>query len=380
MPNPFKPSAGANPPILVGRDEVLGEFAESIADGPGSPARLSRVTGARGVGKTALMAEMASRARPHGWVLLSENAFAGVANRLADRAEHTRRQLDAAPKGRGLKAVHGSVGPVGAGVTLDEPADRPSGLRYRLEALLDEVEPHGGGVLITVDEIQGAVGDELRELASTFQFLVSEDREIALALAGLPAAVSDVLNDRVLTFLRRATPFELEDVPLELVSAALRQTIDEGGRSISDDALDVASPATAGYPFMIQLVGYHLWNAADPAGHVDQGSAEEAVQRARRRLGSTVHQAAMADLSDVDRSYLVAMAQDNGPSRTGQIADRMGVHTGYAQVYRSRLLEAGMITAAGHGRVDFAIPYLRDYLREHASKYPMRAFVGGQDG
>lgn len=182
----------------------------------------------------------------------------------------------------------------------------------------------------------------------------------------------------MLTFLRRATPFELEEVPLELVAAALQQTISSGGRSIDKDALEVAARATAGYPFMIQLVGYHLWSKADAHDHIGLAEAETAVQRARRRLGSTVHQTALADLSEVDRSYLVAMAQDDGPSRTGQIAERMGVGLGYAQVYRTRLREAGMIDVVGHGRVDFALPYLRDYLREHASSYPMRAFVDGQ--
>lgn len=37
-----------------------------------------------------------------------------------------------------------------------------------------------------------------------------------------------------------------------------------------------------------------------------------------------------------------------------------------------------MIDIVGHGRLDFALPYLGDYLREHASRYPMRPFVNGQ--
>lgn len=258
-----------------------------------------------------------------------------------------------------------------------DPGVAPASLRYRLEALLDTVEPHGGGVLVTVDEIQGAPSTDLRELAATFQHLVSEDRQVALAIAGLPSAVSDLLNDKVLTFLRRATPFELEEVPLELVADALEQTIIAGSRSIDGNALDVAARATAGYPFMIQLVGYHLWSKADDAGHIGLVAAELAVQRARRRSGPTVHQTALADLSEVDRSYLVAMAQDDGPSRTGLVAERMGVDASYAQVHRARLRDAGMIEVAGHGRVDFALPYLRDYLREHASRYPMRAFADG---
>jgi hypothetical protein len=39
----------------------------------------------------------------------------------------------------------------------------------------------------------------------------------------------------------------------------------------------------------------------------------------------------------------------------------------YASVYRVRLIEAELIEPAGHGYIDFAVPYLRDYLREHAA-------------
>ena len=50
--NPFKPSAGHLPPVLIGRDMVLADFEEGIDNGSGAPGRLMRITGARGVGKT----------------------------------------------------------------------------------------------------------------------------------------------------------------------------------------------------------------------------------------------------------------------------------------------------------------------------------------
>ena len=34
--NPFKPTAGKNPPIFIGRDEVIEEFAEGLENGPGA--------------------------------------------------------------------------------------------------------------------------------------------------------------------------------------------------------------------------------------------------------------------------------------------------------------------------------------------------------
>ena len=82
-------------------------------------------------------------------------------------------------------------------------------------------------------------------------------------------------------------------------------------------------------------------------------------------MGSQVHEPALAELRDIDRTYLAAMVQDEGPSRTGDIADRLGVTDSYASVYRRRLLDAQMIEPAGYGRVTFALPYMREFIREH---------------
>jgi hypothetical protein len=58
------------------------------------------------------------------------------------------------------------------------------------------------------------------------------------------------------------------------------------------------------------------------------------------------------------------MAKDDGPSLTSAVAQRLGKTLQYTSVYRARLIAAGLIAPINHGSVDFAMPYLRDYLRE----------------
>lgn len=130
--------------------------------------------------------------------------------------------------------------------------------------------------------------------------------------------------------------------------------------------LDRAADAAAGYPFMIQLIGFHTLKNAAPTGPVDVAATDAGTTAARRRLGRLVHAAALRHLSDVDLTYLLAMAQDDGPSRTGEIAKRMGITAQYASEYRRRLIRDGIIEPAGHGKVRFTIPYTADHLREHA--------------
>src|SRR5947199_154398 len=77
------------------------------------------------------------------------------------------------------------------------------------DRLLDE---HETGLLITLDEIHQIQIGELRELATTVQHAFRDERQLAFVGAGLASAVSDVVNDDVLTFLRRAERHSLSSV------------------------------------------------------------------------------------------------------------------------------------------------------------------------
>lgn len=96
-------------------------------------------------------------------------------------------------------------------------------------------------------------------------------------------------------------------------------------------------------------------------------SAREGVADALRRLGRLVYEPALADASDIDKSFLLAMAKDDGPSRMKDIQQRLEINANFASQYRLRLIASELIESTGHGYVDFALPYLRDYLREHAA-------------
>ena len=60
------------------------------------------------------------------------------------------------------------------------------------------------------------------------------------------------------------------------------------------------------------------------------------------------------------------------------VASRLNVDANYASQYRLRLIATELIEPAGHGRVDFTMPYLRDYLREHAALDAQRELPSGE--
>jgi hypothetical protein len=351
----------------VGRDELLDGFEEAIEDGPGAAGRATLYTGPRGAGKTVLLNEVEDRAASRGWLVVSETATAGFVKRIV--GQHLPRlllSLDPNAVKRRMSGASMSVGPLGgAGVNWDT-AERHA-LRNQIELLTSLVEERDGGLLITLDEIHHNQIAELRELAVVVQHAFREGRELAFVGAGLTSTVSDVVNDDVLTFLRRADRFVLGAVARSEVRRAIRQPIEIAGRSIGDEALEVMTEGTDGFPFLIQLIGAQTWRRHPEVDEVTLRDAEEGVAAARRRLGVLVYEPALAGASSIARTFLLAMARDDGPSKMADIQERLGVDANYASQYRLRLIALDLIESTGYGYVDFALPYLREYLRDEAA-------------
>lgn len=367
--NPFRPTFGTSPPLLVGREEQLDAFAASLDEGPGSPGRATVYTGARGVGKTVMLNAVEDVARRAGWLVISETATPGLIDRLIHEGlPGVRRLLDDDPAKRRIAGVDLPI--IGGGISFEQ-ADDPATptLRGNLTALAAAAEQHDTGVLITIDEIQAADIGELRALATVVQHAFREGRNVAFAAAGLPAALEPILNDNVLTFLRRADRYDLAEVELTDVARAIDTPILETGRSITRTALETAARATAGYPFMIQLVGYHTYRQRPERDMIDVDDVAGGIEAARRRLGALVIEPELAGLSDVDRTFLLAMAHDDGPSKMADIQRRLrgDVDASYASQYRLRLIAAEVIVQTKRGYVDFALPAMREYLRDHGA-------------
>lgn len=364
--NPFTPSFGVSPPALVGREEALAQVADALDAGPGDPFRAVKVTGLRGSGKTVFLNAVEDAARDRGWAVLSESASATLVERLVG-VELPRLLRDLDPDALSRTTTGGSASALGVGASIGQttesryrPGDDLRSLLTRLATLQAE---RGGGVLVTVDELNPAAAEDLREVTQTVQHCFRAGLEVAFVGAGLTLDVSDLMDVPGMTFLRRAEEIRFGTVSDAAVRRGLLDPLQTWGRRIDSDALDVAVAGTRGYPYLIQAVGYHLWAGSTADAPIDVDLAHDAVADALRRVGRLVLAPELRALSVVERSYLDAMALDDGPSRTGEIARRLGRTAQYAGVYRRRLVDAGVIAEAGRGRVDFVLPALRDYLR-----------------
>ena len=361
--NPFKPTAGKMPPVLVGRDKVINDFIEGLENGEGAPGRLMRITGPRGSGKTVLLSELASIAGEQGWLVVNVSAS-------GDLLESIRKKL--------LKAavlepntIKVDAGPVSIEASRVKPDSEDFETVFERKAR--EMTSRGKGLLVTMDEVQDASRNDVREIATAVQFLIREDQNIALVFAGITTGVLDLLNGKAMTFLRRAKPEELDAIPIDEVSDSLRTAVEESGFSIEDAALERAASATAGYAYLIQLVGYHIWRAAwlrcrersDGGIVISSVDAEKGIGEAMEEFKEAVLETAIAGLPRTAVEFALAMSE--APGRvvsTSDIAARLGKSTGYLSPYRRQLIARQIIEQTAPGYVTFSIPFMREFLVE----------------
>ena len=360
MANPFTPTFGISPPFMAGREALIEELSSAFSNGLGDPNLCTIVSGARGTGKTALLSFMASEAESQGWITARTTAAEGMLEDILDQALVSARNFLDALGGRKLSGV--SIGQF-VSFEWDNEAPRVGNWRTQMNALLDQLAEQDVGLLITVDEVKVTV-PEMKRLAQVYQHFVTEGRKVALLMAGLPQAVSALFGDDDVSFLRRARKHVLGRIPDGEIRDALLLTVNEGGRSISAEALDEAVGVIDGFPYMMQLVGYRMWAENPRSEQIALADARHGIELAKREMVESILEYTYRELSDGDKRFLAAMLPDSQGSSLAAISRRMGVKSNYASQYKRRLLAQGVIGEYSKGYVRFDMPVFRDYLEQ----------------
>ncbi|MDO4290188.1 MAG: ATP-binding protein [Eggerthellaceae bacterium] len=360
----FHPAFGSRPQQIIGRDYVIEEFLAGLQEPIGSQQRCTFFLGQRGMGKTALLIELAERAAQLDYIVARVTAYEGMPDEIIETIQREGAHLFKEPERRIQGFEAGALG-FSFGLTFTPATEAQYGFRTKLSLLCDELASKGKGVLLLIDETTSS--EAMRQVATTYQHLIGEDKNIAIAMAGLPHAVSGVLNDKVLTFLNRARKVNIGPIALADVRAYYAHAFGELEVECPENLLDQAAKATQGFPYLVQLVGYHLVKRAEN-GMVDQEILEKALAVSHTEMDDNVFKPMLAPLSDNDRTLLEAMAQDEGPSKISNLRARLGVENSSIQPYRARLIDAGLVESPRTGELMFAVPHLAEYLRENFEK------------
>lgn len=362
----FSPAFGNKPIALIGRTNEMGILTSGLYSPPGSKERARLIIGQRGMGKTVLLLELAEFAKNNGFIVASPTV---VSNDMLERIlEKLNKSGESVLQSERPRITGGSVGILGfsAGIQTEKPNTERKSFAYQLQEICETAGKAGKGVLILVDEVQSG-NESLKKLIIAYQEMVGEGCNISMVLAGLPSAISQTLNEHVLTFLNRASKMNLDPISISEIIVYYNQAFEKFGIKMSDKWTADAARRTEGSPYMMQLIGHYLTITASEDGKLTEKAFRMAIELATKEFVDDICSTTLAPLSERDISFLKAMSVDEKETSIKDLCIRLNESSAYVNVYRQRLLQAGVIIQRKRGFVEMAVPYLKDYLSQRDS-------------
>lgn len=166
--------------------------------------------------------------------------------------------------------------------------------------------------------------------------------------------------------MNRATKVELRSISTHLIRAYYERSFKTIGIKVSDEILDRAALATHGFPYLMQLIGYYVIQYTPAGDVVTEAIMGKAEKAAMGDMEDNVFKPILAPLSNNDQIFLIAMACIGGTVTTAKLQTVLGENGPAIQPYRKRLIEAGVIEAPRRGELEFAVPYLSEYLLDES--------------
>ncbi|MCX6406295.1 MAG: AAA family ATPase [Propionibacteriales bacterium] len=382
--NPYTPNAGAQPQVMLGRDDQLTSFELLLGRlARGRTEQSMIVTGLRGVGKTALLGQFRKKALAADWVVVememrkhSDHDF-----RREIALQMRRALFDLSPKARWSDRIRSAAsvlssftvtvdesGAITAGMDVSPAEGRADHGNLALDvadlfvALGEAAQAQSRGVVLLIDEIQFLATPQLEALITGLHKTVQREVPITLVGAGLPQ-IAELAGDAKSYAERLFKLPAIGSLGADDARLAFQAPAQDEGADFTADALDLAVEITEGYPYFIQELGYAIWpHAQGPTIGVDD--VRHAVELYEAKLDSSFFRVRLDRSTEMQRTYLRAMADlGPGPQRSADIAERMGRTSPQVAPTRAELISMGLLYTPEHGLAEFTVPHFDAYMK-----------------
>lgn len=343
--NPFTPTFGRQPQCYAGEEWVTSMLEAAFEQPFRSPIFSMTITGTRGSGKTCLLSKLSQITQSEGWITVNVSALPDMTNEILIYT------TEAANKLLELQQV--------PSLPHHESSQVPT-WRSEMEEILNVLDKNQCGLFLTIDNALASQKELIRTI-SDYQHFIREDLPIALAIAGEPNEIKSLLKKPEITFLDHSTMISLGKIPDSDVESFFRKTIQNNGRGIGANALRIAVSASGGHAYMMQLVGYCIWDINPKEQRISLSDAEAGVENAKRIYAERMLDPIYRKLSDGDLRFLSHMKPE-GESKVTEIAKQMNVSTSYAGQYKIRMLNIGVIEETRRGYIRFSMPGFKNYI------------------
>lgn len=379
--NPFSPGAGAPPPELAGRENIISKADVLLARvRAGRPGKSFIMVGLRGVGKTVLLNHLQRRAEDNGCrTILSEahekkelpvliapplRQMLFSLDRMKGASAKTKRGLAVFKSFlSGLKIkisdIELSIDPApGVADSGDLEADLPD----LFEAVAEAASDRKTSVVILIDELQYLTQAELSALIMAMHRMAQKSLPLSLIGAGLP--LMPALAGESKSYAERLFDFpEIGPLSDQDARKAIKEPAQKERVTFTPEALDEIIRVTKGYPYFLQEWGFQSWSLAERTP-IDIDVIKRATSESIRRLDESFFRVRFDRLTPRERTYLRALAElGPGPHRSGDVATVMNLKVSQAAPIRNTLIQKGMIYSPGHGDIAFSVPLFDEFMR-----------------
>ncbi|WEV39949.1 ATP-binding protein [Lactobacillus sp. ESL0681] len=356
MINPFNPTFGDVPNIFLDKNKQVRELVSLIKQS--QFARSFFITGVRGSGKTAFLTQLAKKFQQDDQCyyidLLNRD---GILTSLAHKLDH---QVHSQTN-RAFRNINSfSFGSVSISREVEIPE-----VDEILDDLLKTVTQQGKYVVVTIDEVTNSKA--IQNFAQVFSSLKRAGYPLYVIMTGLPDIVLDIQNESKLTFLLRSEKLVMSELRVTEMITTYQKEL-----TCSLAVAEKMAQITKGYSYAFQLLGWLCFEK-----HNSNFTAAELrliIPQYQLQLFENAYQKIFMGLSENDRQYLLSV---NDHQKFNDVVAKMHKSKGYVSQYRRRALERQLITVAGHGYVDYTLPYFGEYLKQ--TQNPDSVFYLGYD-
>jgi hypothetical protein len=340
MSNPFSLTFGKSPlemiPRVAQQQEITEAFSSELIN-----QQIYIITGLRGTGKTVLLNDIAKYYRNEdNWEVIELNSERDLLQSMASKLYDIKGIKDTFIKAKI------DISALGIGVSAENTfqyGDIESAIARMLEVIKDKKKR----LLITIDEVVNS--KNMRIFASAFQIFVRQDYPVFLLMTGLLQNITNLQDEKSLTFLYRAPKIHLGALNISAIKEKYKQVF----KLEDEEALNLAR-YTKGYPFAFQVLGYMYWN---------NSSVEDVIMDYRLYLYDMVYDKMWSELSKKDKKICVAIAE----SETGKIKEvreKLNMTSNEFNPYNDRLKKKELIVKNERGYCEFVLPFFKEYVLE----------------
>ena len=336
MKNPFNITFGELPTSLVSREKEVNLIKDTF-NNEKSDSKVFIISGPRRSGKTVLLTYLIQEFKNEGYLCVDLNPFEDLNEQLASKLYD---------QGKLKKLfLHPEFSFSFKGLTFSLKGDvEINNISTLLDKMLSYLKKKNIRVLITLDDV--STTEYVKSFIFSYQQMIRNGYDIFLLMTGLYENVSELERNKSLTFFIRAPKINLEPLNLFEIIYLYKNLL-----SLDEKDAIKYSKLTKGYAYGYQLIGSLLFNNGTSANILDEYDS---------KLIQNSYLLTWEKLTSKEKEFLIALSESNTQK---ELQEKLKMSNGNLQTYKKRLVEKGLITAKERGKIDFALPRFKNFVK-----------------